>query len=80
MQFAVAQFSGVRGGSVPLGDGGEKRERPFAADPKKWKAAIRYALVIFDAQPRPCNTELARPEKQALVNRENPDFNRQLLS
>ena len=80
MQFAVAQFSGVRGGSVPYADSDESRKPPFARNEWIGEAAIRYALVIFDAQLRPCNTELARPEKQALVNRENPDFNRQLLS
>lgn len=33
--------------SVPLGDGGENRERPFAMDAGNAEAAIRYALALF---------------------------------
>jgi hypothetical protein len=33
--------------SVPIRDGGETRERPFARNPENTGAAIRYALVIF---------------------------------
>ena len=47
MQFAVAQFSGVRGGSVPRAAGEESRERPFATNAQSEEADIRYALVIF---------------------------------
>jgi hypothetical protein len=32
---------------VPIRDGGETRERPFARNPENTGAAIRYALVIF---------------------------------
>ena len=32
---------------MPLGDGGENRERPFATKAESGEAAIRYALTIF---------------------------------
>ena len=47
MQFAVAQFSGVRGGSVPIAAGGENRERPCAAGVKIEEAAVRESVANF---------------------------------
>jgi hypothetical protein len=37
---------------LPLADGGEIRQRPFAANLEKWEAAIRYALMILPPERR----------------------------
>lgn len=41
--------------SVPLGDGGGNRERPFAGSGKIGEAAIRYASELFFPELRLCS-------------------------
>jgi hypothetical protein len=40
---------------VPISDGGETREPPFAGNEWIGEAAIRYALVLFFPELRQCS-------------------------
>lgn len=46
-QQCDGELEGTNGWSVPLGDSGENRERPFATKAESGEGAIRYALTIF---------------------------------